>query len=105
MSWQVRPNAGGWELVAPSGQVAGSVATREEAVETVKYLGRVKALGKRKVGGIRVPTMTPTLATQLKLSRRERDQKARAGRVSAKARKADPALARWLDERERRNAA
>lgn len=111
MSWQVRrTDAGLWELLAPSGQVAGFTTTREEAVETVKLLGRVQDLARRGVAAVEVPTMTETMRAQLDVTRRERarkDQGRRAytGRVSAPARRRDPALDRWLTERKRRNAA
>lgn len=39
MSWQVRPTAAGlWEVVAPSGQVAGLCPTRVAASDTLAGL-------------------------------------------------------------------
>ena len=111
MSWQVRRGETGlWELIAPSGQVAGSAVTRGEAVETVKHLGRVQGLAARGVAAVEVPAMSETMRARLAYARRERSRREWArrdytGQVSAEARRRDPALDRWLNERKRRNAA
>lgn len=110
MSWQVRPTpAGLWEVVAPSGQVAGLCCTRGEAVETVQHLGRVQGLARSGVA-VEVSTMTETMRARLAYARRERSRREWArrdytGQVSVQARRRDPALDRWLNARKRRNAA
>ena len=111
MSWQVRPTpAGLWEVVAPSGQVAGLCCTRSEAVETVQHLGRVQGLARSGVAAVEVSTMTETMRARLAYARRERSRREWArrdytGQVSVQARRRDPALDRWLNARKRRNAA
>ena len=106
MSWKVRRTPCGlWELLAPSGQVAGLCCTRGEAVETVQHLGRVQGLAARGVAAVEVPTMSETMRARLAYARRERAHRDYTGQVSAEARRRDPALDRWLNARKRRNAA
>lgn len=121
MSWKVRRTpAGLWEVIAPSGQVAGLCCTRGEAVETVQHLGRVQGLAAHGVAAVEVPTMSETMRARLAYARRERSRRERSrrewarrewarrdytGQVSAEARRRDPALDRWLNARKRRNAA
>ena len=111
MSWKVRRTpAGLWEVIAPSGQVAGLCCTRGEAVAAVKHLGRVQGLARSGVAAVEVSTMTETMRARLAYARRERSRREWArrdytGQVSAQARRRDPALDRWLNARKRRNAA